>query len=636
MHVFILCGGKGTRMEDYSYPKPLNMIHGVPSITYCLQDIPAECTTLHFIVAPHLYCYNFEEIVINQFKTKCCLFHKIPYFTRGAIESAYLGVKDIEEDSKPIVFLDNDVLYKFPTRFFKNHPTAFLGYATDTTGSEAYSFMTLSGDYVTLFKEKKRISDKFCCGVYGFKNITQFREYANRILLQPTRSEFYMSRLFEAMLEDSVLIRGIFFDGEIHHIGSRSELEKCWPYIEKKKMTICFDLDNTLVTYPRIPGDYRTVAPIPKMVDLVRQLKEEGHTIIIHTARRMATHNNNVDAVIRDVGDLTVKTLTDLDIPYDSLQFGKPLADMYIDDRAVNPYRDSVGVQGYLSVKEAETPLNMIPTNKYNTIEVQKGRIIKTGPVEYLSGEIHFYESIPKEAPIADYFPIFFGSVKVGASWKLFIENIPGIPLYKLFRHELMSATHVNALFEFTDRLHTLSGPIPKESDIMANYVEKLKGRFMVMADYPFEDAAAIQSICLEGFKEYKPRGVGFIHGDLWFSNILIDFKNSFKMIDMKGRINRLYTTGGDSLYDYGKLYQSFLGYDAVLYNEPLSESYRNHMEGLFCAELTKRNIPIGDVKVVTFSLIMGTFHAISDIKTRERVWIWIKRTFLPNPETIF
>jgi len=634
MHIFILCGGKGTRMEDYSYPKPLNMIHGVPSITYCLQDIPSECTTLHFIVALHLYDYNFEEIVINQFKTKKCVFHKIPYFTRGAVESAFLGIKDIAVNDDPIVFLDNDILYKFPTDFFYNHPTAFLGYANDATGSEAYSFMTLSGDYVTLFKEKKRISDKFCCGVYGFKNITQFREYANRILLQPTQTEFYMSRLFEAMLEDNIQIRGVPFEGDIYHIGSRSELEKTWPHIEKKQMTVCFDLDNTLVTYPRIPGDYRTVAPIPKMVELARRLKEEGHTIVIHTARRMATHKNDVAAVIEDIGELTVQSLRDLGIPYDELKFGKPLADMYIDDRAVNPYRDSVGAQGYLSIKEPELPLNMIPTNKYNTIEIQKGRVIKTGPVEYLSGEIHFYESIPKESAIHTYFPVYYGSVKVGDTWKLFIENIQGIPLYKLFQHELMTETHVASLFEFTDKLHTLSGPIPSNSDIMANYIEKLKGRFAVLADYPFEDATAIQSLCLEGLLGYKPRGVGFIHGDLWFSNILIDFKNSLKMIDMKGRVNGIYTTGGDRLYDYGKLYQSFLGYDAILYNEPLSESYRNHMESLFRTELLKRNIPIEDVKRVTVALIMGTFTFIGDLKTKQRLWAWIKRTLLPSPET--
>ncbi len=635
MHVFILCGGKGTRLEDYSYPKPLNMIHGVPSITYCLKNIPEVISTLHFIVAPHLRDYNFEEIVINQFKKKTCLFHYIPYFTRGAVESAFLGVKSISDNGDSVVFLDNDVLYKFPADFFEKKDTAFLGYAKDTTNSEAYSFMTLSGDYVTLFKEKKRISDNFCCGVYGFKNITQFREYAKKILRQPTQTEYYMSRLFEAALEDSEPVKGVHFEGEIYHIGSRSELEHCWSHIEKKQMTICFDLDNTLVTYPSIPGDYTTVKPITKMVDLARRLKSEGHTIIIHTARRMATHHNNVEAVIRDVGALTVKSLQDLGIPYDELKFGKPLADMYIDDRAVNPYRDSVGAQGYISVKEPEIPLNMIPTNKYNTVEILKNRVVKTGPKEFLSGEIHYYEAIPTESPIAAYFPKYFSSIKQGVIWKLLIENIAGIPLYKLFKHELMTEHHIAALFEFTDRLHTLAGSVPSESDMIANYVEKLKRRFLVTDDYPFEDASIIQTACLNGLVGYKPQGVGFIHGDLWFSNILIDFKNALKMIDMKGSVNGLYTTGGDRLYDFGKLYQSFLGYDAVLYGETVSEDYRDHMEAIFLKELRIRHISVEDVTRITFSLVMGTFHSIHEEEKKVRVWEWIKRNFQPVSATI-
>jgi hypothetical protein len=605
------------------------MIHGVPSITYCLKNIPDEITTLHFIVAPHLREYNFEEIVINQFTQKTCLFHYIPYFTRGAVESAFLGVKDISDNGESVVFLDNDVLYKFPTGFFEEKDSAFLGYAKDTTNSDAYSFMTLSGDYVTLFKEKKRISDNFCCGVYGFKNLAQFRKYAYKILNQSSETEYYMSRVFEFAIENSESVKGIHFEGDIYHIGSRAELEHCWPHIEKRQLTICFDLDNTLVTYPSRPGDYTSVKPIPKMVDLARRLKSEGHTIIIHTARRLATHHN-------DVGDITIQLLKDLGIPYDELSFGKPSADMYIDDHAVNPYRDSVCSQGYISMKEPDLPLNMIPTNKYNTVEILKHRVVKTGPAGFLSGEIYYYESIPSESCISTYFPKYFSSIKQGDIWKLVIENISGIPLYKLFKHELMTEHHLSSLFEFTDRLHTLSGPIPSESDMSANYVEKLKRRFAVTYDYPFEDATIIQTACLNGLAGYKPRGVGFIHGDLWFSNILVDFKNALKTIDMKGSVNGLYTTGGDRLYDFGKLYQSFLGYDAVLYDEVVTEAYRVHMEELFLNELRKRHISVEDVRRITFSLVMGTFHSINEKEKKMRVWEWIKHTFLPFPVTKF
>ena len=116
MRVIILCGGSGTRLEDYSLPKPLNMIYGRPSISFALASIPVD--TLHFIVAPHLRKYNFEEVVLNEFKQKTCTFSYLPYFTRGPIESAFLGTRDFPDSAENIVFLDNDVLYNFPAGLF--------------------------------------------------------------------------------------------------------------------------------------------------------------------------------------------------------------------------------------------------------------------------------------------------------------------------------------------------------------------------------------------------------------------------------------------------------------------------------------------------------------------------------------
>lgn len=266
MIVIILCGGIGRRLEDYSFPKPLNMINGKPAISYCLQNLPESVKSLHFIAAPHLAKYNFEEIVKNIFKSKECIIHWIPYFTRGPIETAWLGTNDFANNSDSIVFLDNDVIYNFPPGLFENKSEAFVGYATDKTESESFSFLTTDNGYVTNFKEKKRISDKFCCGVYGFKNINQFRNNALRILTNNNDSELYMSKIFQQFINDKEPIFGIPFNGEVMHIGSLKELQSSWSRIKKEHMRVCFDLDNTLVTYPLVPGDYKTVKPIKRTV----------------------------------------------------------------------------------------------------------------------------------------------------------------------------------------------------------------------------------------------------------------------------------------------------------------------------------------------------------------------------------
>ena len=38
-----------------------------------------------------------------------------------------------------------------------------------------------------------------------------------------------------------------------------------------EKLRICFDLDNTLVSYPKVKGDYSSVEPITK--NIIKKIK---------------------------------------------------------------------------------------------------------------------------------------------------------------------------------------------------------------------------------------------------------------------------------------------------------------------------------------------------------------------------
>jgi len=255
--------------------------------------------------------------------------------------------------------------------------------------------------------------------------------------------------------------------------------------------------------------------------------------------------------------------------------------------------------------------------------------VIKTGPSDFLRGEIYFYENIPKDSTISTYFPRLYHSIKGLQQSQLVIEAIKGIPLYMLFKEQLLTETHILQLFEFLDILHTIDKTkIPPIHDIVDNYSKKLIKRFVNVSDYPFPDASSIQERCLADLSGYIPQGTGYIHGDLWFSNILVTFKNELKMIDMKGQVNGQLMTGGDKLYDYGKIYQSILGYDAVLYNDTLDEIYRQSIETIFMREIQKRSIDLQQLKIVTASLIIGTFHSIENNDTKTRIWTFLKDTF--------
>lgn len=631
LNLFILCGGNGKRMNDYSFPKPLNMINGKPLIYYTLSKLPIEIVELNFIVAPHLLNYNFNEIIINLFPHIKCNFYNLPYSTRGAIESAYLGVKNLNLKGS-IVFLDNDNLYSFPTDFYKNYKESFIGFVENYTDSENYSFIKINNNQITEIKEKKKISNFICCGVYGFKDIDEFKKYAYKILTNNCYlNEFYLSMIYEEMINNGYIIKPIKFDFA-NHIGTYEDLIN--NHIDLPKMRICFDLDNTIVTYPCIPGDYTTVKPIYTIINLIKKLKNDGHTIIIHTARRMKTHNHNQGAVLADIGEITFKTLREFEIPFDEIIFGKPIADIYIDDRSINPYKNEMKLLGIMDFKEIKIPKNKISNNKYNSIELENGIIKKTGLSNFLNGEIFFYKEISKIPDLKSLFPEFYNYYNDNLISTIYIENINGIPLYYLFKYELLTTNYLSELLSIVKKLHNYSNININitNDDIINNYSTKLKERFAILDDYPFEDAKEIQDECLKRLDNYyKSQNNSFnicniIHGDLWFSNIIITYSNEIKLIDMKGKVYDKLSISGHNLYDYGKIYQSLLGFDEILYNDKINDNYKKEIIDFFEKSI---EIDLKDLKIITFSLVIGTLHSINDLDKKNKIWKWIKNVFI-------
>lgn len=108
----------------------------------------------------------------------------------------------------------------------------------------------------------------------------------------------------------------------------------------KHKKAIVFDLDGVICTPGRSKDTferYGLAKPVSEIINSMWQLKEHGYHIIIHTARRMVTHDDNVADVIKDVGEITENWLRKHHVPYDELVFGKPYSEhYYVDDKAMN------------------------------------------------------------------------------------------------------------------------------------------------------------------------------------------------------------------------------------------------------------------------------------------------------------
>ena len=101
------------------------------------------------------------------------------------------------------------------------------------------------------------------------------------------------------------------------------------------KMRIVFDLDGVICELKKPSENYSDVSPKQDVIEKMKNFKKDGHYLIIQTARHMRTCEGNVSQVIEKIGKITEDWLKKWQVPYDELIFGKPYADLYIDDLGI-------------------------------------------------------------------------------------------------------------------------------------------------------------------------------------------------------------------------------------------------------------------------------------------------------------
>ncbi len=100
-------------------------------------------------------------------------------------------------------------------------------------------------------------------------------------------------------------------------------------------MRLCIDLDGVVCHLKKPVETYADIQPIPGAAEKLGALRKAGHYIILLTARHMKTCSGNVGMVIARQGKITLDWLEKHGIEYDEIHFGKPHADVYIDDNAL-------------------------------------------------------------------------------------------------------------------------------------------------------------------------------------------------------------------------------------------------------------------------------------------------------------
>lgn len=561
MFVIIPINGLGTRFaqDNYTFPKPLINVLGKRMIFWVIDSLKLDIN--HTLVIPYsdqLDKFNFRDIVQDQYPNLDIRFIPIDRPTKGAAETLLVAINELGEvDNMPTLVVDCDTFYEDDiVGNFQNHPRNVIYYFEDEGKDPLFSYHSVGEDgYVVTIQEKVRISNRASTGAYGFDSVEGLKKACEQVLGNNyllTGNEYYVSAVYRWMIDQGFYVEAQYVD-KFHCVGTPLQLKVfCETYNQAPKR-FCFDLDSTLVTKPRVEGDYSTVEPIEKNITLLRYLKQAGHTIIVYTARRMRTHKGNVGAIVADVGKLTMDTLEKFDIPYDELNFGKPWADFYIDDLAVDCNTDIEKSIGYYNT--------MTKPRDFNTIEISDNQVTKTGNVD---GEIFFYNAIQQYPFIKDLFPKLISS----SNDTLTIERVNGVTFSYLFQNNSLQPAVFKQMLSNLMAVHNTPVAGVKEaavgSMLLWQFEDRIKG--FDYSKYPGgPDLTKRVLRFMDGYEFDREIEPCIIHGDPVFSNILHDTNLDIKFIDMRGKLSNTHTILGDPCYDLAKIYQSLMGYDFVL-----------------------------------------------------------------------
>lgn len=607
MNIIIPIGGVGQRFKDEGYlmPKPLIRVLGKPMIYMVIDSLKTtQEDVIYIIYNNHLKEYNFEDLIRFYFPKKNIQFISLSTPTKGAAETVLNGVNtwdNIELNQNCLLvdcdtFYDDNIIQSYKDSTNKN----LIYYSKDTNTTPLFSYINLTEDsQVTDIKEKVKISDNANTGAYGFENGHLLKKYCTSIL--NLKTELYTSFLYTEMLKDNILVSGKEIS-KFHCVGTPLQLKiYCNKYkSQSEPLRVCFDFDNTLVSYPTITGDYSSVKPIQKHINFLRLLKDLGHTIIIFTARRMRTHGGNVGAVMADISKVTFDTLDKFDIPYDEIYFGKPYAHFYIDDLAVNPY---------ISLDKSIGIFNTTTTPRdFNQVEFMGDKVIKTTSN---LGESFWYENIPS------HLQSLFPKVYEIDNNKITIENIEGVNYSYLYTNKSLTTGDLSLLLYAISEIHKTS--TKTKFDIYVNYVLKLTNRYYNNKELynKFPQTKDLYNTLITRLKQYEDQDLGnrgIIHGDPVFTNI-IKTETGIKFIDMRGKLGDDLTIEGDKYYDYSKIYQSLLGYDFILNDIEVDNIYTDVLIKKFESKFDTEEL--NNIKLITASLYFSLLplHSIDDVK---------------------
>lgn len=214
--------GEGSRFfkDGFFLPKPLIEINEKPFFYWATQSIRkfVKLKSLTFVILQdHIDKFNIDKEILKYFEE--AKFVVIPKVLNGAVLTCLNGIKNID-DNEYIIFNDCDHLF-LCEKFYKDIKLGELekldaALLTFKSNENKYSFVGFDKyGKISHTVEKQVISNDAICGTYCFKNKALFKNAAEIYLKNCNYKEFFISGIYNVMLEKDMNIKNYNLDQHI-------------------------------------------------------------------------------------------------------------------------------------------------------------------------------------------------------------------------------------------------------------------------------------------------------------------------------------------------------------------------------------------------------------------------------------
>lgn len=229
MNVLIPCAGFGSRFAEagYTFPKPLIEVNGEPMLKVVVDNLNIEANFIYIVRKEHYDKYNLKSLL--NILTPNCKIITVDEVTEGAACTTLLAEYLIDNDN-PLIIANSDQFMEWNSGEF------YHSVNSDNVDGSVLIFDNVhpkwsyvkTNEYGNVIEvaEKRVISDKATCGVYYYKNGSDYVKYAKQMIKKNIRhnNEFYVCPVFNEFIADGKVIKTFSVD-KMFGLGTPQDLD---------------------------------------------------------------------------------------------------------------------------------------------------------------------------------------------------------------------------------------------------------------------------------------------------------------------------------------------------------------------------------------------------------------------------